>query len=54
VRREHRKPTRAELARITSSRPVVRRLRLLDRGRASTAQPASPDARNPVNFLAQK
>jgi hypothetical protein len=39
VRREHRKPTRAELALITSPRPVVRRV---SRRRVN---PTSPDAR---------
>jgi hypothetical protein len=39
VRREHRKPTRAELALITTPRPVVRRV---TRRRVN---PTSPDAR---------
>jgi hypothetical protein len=39
VRREHRKPTRAEFASITSSRPVLRRVFLRKNN------PTFPDAR---------
>jgi hypothetical protein len=41
VRRERRQPTRAELALVTSRRPVVRRLKAADRGKAPAS---SPDA----------
>jgi hypothetical protein len=41
MRREHRQPTRAELALITSRRPVVRKHKVADRSKAPAA---SPDA----------
>jgi hypothetical protein len=49
VRREHRKLTRAELATITSSRPVVRKIESSRRHENRSR----PDARNTVNFLVE-